>query len=216
VPVVLERLSDRDRFVREAAVRALGRIGDPRALPSLGELFREPGPVGAGVVYDALVAFGPQAEGVFAGGLRSGLEQVRIASCFGLAAVSAPKTTRGLVAPLLADGSAAVRSAAAEALGRSGGGSVPEGLAKATLDDIPAVRTAAVAALGSFDDRCAVDVALAALRDPDRDTAIRAAESLVRLTRLPAAGPVAAEALDRSRHEWPVERALTFASLGVV
>ena len=30
VPVLIERLSDRNRYVRESAVRALGRIGDSR------------------------------------------------------------------------------------------------------------------------------------------------------------------------------------------
>ena len=48
VPVVIERLSDRNRYVRESAVRALGRIGDARALPSLAELFGSPGRSGPG------------------------------------------------------------------------------------------------------------------------------------------------------------------------
>ena len=48
VPILIERLSDRNRHVRESAVRALGRIGDSVALPSLAELFRSPGRVGPG------------------------------------------------------------------------------------------------------------------------------------------------------------------------
>jgi hypothetical protein len=56
VPTLLERLSDRNLYVREAAVRALGRIGDPRAVEPLARLFREPGSVGTGVVYDSLVS----------------------------------------------------------------------------------------------------------------------------------------------------------------
>ena len=71
VPVLVERLSDRNRYVRESAVRALGRIGDSVALPSLAELFRSPGRVGPGVVYDALVAFGLEAERVFVDALDS-------------------------------------------------------------------------------------------------------------------------------------------------
>jgi hypothetical protein len=71
VPLLVERLSDRNRYVRESAVRALGRISDSLALPSLAELFRSPGRVGPGVVYDALVAFGPEAEPVFADALGS-------------------------------------------------------------------------------------------------------------------------------------------------
>src|SRR3954452_16237966 len=40
VPLLIEHLADRNRYVRESAVRALGRIADPLALPSLAELFR--------------------------------------------------------------------------------------------------------------------------------------------------------------------------------
>jgi hypothetical protein len=47
-------------------------------------------------------------------------------------------------------------------------------------------------------------------------TAVRAGESLVRLSRLPGAAEPARQALRRRGAEWPVERALTFASLGVV
>jgi HEAT repeat protein len=61
VPALLERLDDGNRRVRESAVRALGRIGDLRALPQLDELFRAPGSLGAGVVYDALVSLGAPA-----------------------------------------------------------------------------------------------------------------------------------------------------------
>jgi HEAT repeat protein len=73
VPVLIDRLSlsDRSRYVRESAVRALGRIADATALPELDSLFRSPGRVGAGVIYDALIALGPQAESVFIQGLRS-------------------------------------------------------------------------------------------------------------------------------------------------
>ena len=39
VPALLERLTDRSRHVRESAVRALGQIAEPTALPSLAELF---------------------------------------------------------------------------------------------------------------------------------------------------------------------------------
>jgi len=38
VPVLIGRIGDRSRYVREAAVRALGRVGDPEVLPLLGEL----------------------------------------------------------------------------------------------------------------------------------------------------------------------------------
>ena len=94
IPVLIGLIGDRSRYVREAAVRALGRIGDPQVLPQLGELFRVPGRVPPGVVYDALVSFGAAAAPTFAGALRSERESVRVASCYGIAAVSEPEQAR--------------------------------------------------------------------------------------------------------------------------
>jgi HEAT repeat protein len=216
VPLLIERLSDQNRYVRESAVRALGRIGDSRALPSLAELFRAPGRVGPGVVYDALVAFGPEAEPVFAGALGSEIASVRVASCFGVAVLSEPESARRLLEPLLGDGAEPVRSAAAESLGQVAGGRLPDALAQATRDERATVRSAATGALGSYDDPRAVKLAVNALLDPDRDTAVCAGESLVLLSRGPLAGEAARHALGREEAAWPVERALTLSSLGVV
>ena len=216
VPVLVERLSDQNRYVRESAVRALGRIGDSLALPSLAELFRSPGRVGAGVVYDALVAFGPEAEPVFVDGLGSEIASVRVASCFGVAARSEPESARRLLEPSLSDEAAPVRSAAAESLGQVGGERLPDALAQAMGDEQAAVRSSAAGALGSYDDPRGVALAVNALLDPDRDTAVCAGESLVRLSRGLLAGEPARHALRREESAWPVECALTLSSLGVV
>jgi HEAT repeat protein len=153
---------------------------------------------------------------VLAGGLHSQIESVRVASCYGIAAVSEPEGALRLLEPLLDDEAAPVRAAAAESLGQVGGELIPETLARASRDEQPGVRNAATGALGSFDDPRAVELAVNALLDPDRDTAVRAAEALVRLSRRPVAGEAAAQALQREETAWPVERALTFASLGAV
>jgi HEAT repeat protein len=108
-----------------------------------------------------------------------------------------------------------VRVAASESLGQVCGDLLPDGLARASRDELPAVRNAATGALGSYDDPTAVGVALNALLDPDRDTAVQAGEALVRLARRDNAGPAAREALERSAEAWPVQRALIFASLEV-
>jgi HEAT repeat protein len=216
VPLLIERAGDRNRWIAQAAVRALGRIGDADALGRLAALFRNPGPVGTGVVYDALIGIGRDAQPVFAHGLESPVEAVRVASCFGVSALSEPDEGRRLLDPVLADPAAAVRAAAAEAVADVSGDVVPETLARATRDDVPAVRRVAVVALGFFADPRAVDLAAAALVDPDREVAIRAGESLVRLTRLVAAAPDAVQALTRHDADWPVERARTLASLEAV
>jgi HEAT repeat protein len=216
VPMLIERLSDRSRDVREAAIRALGRIGEPTALPHLKALFADPGRVGAGVVYDALVALGPEAEPVFVEGLRSQIESVRVAACFGIAALADPSPARSLLEPLLDDGTEPVRAAAAESLGQVGGQAVSPALARAVGDERSAVRAAAVRALGSYDDPQAVEIAVEALGDPDRDTAVCAGETLVRLARGDAAAPAAVEALRRAETDWPVRRAVVYASLGAL
>ena len=174
VPMLIGRVGDRSRYVREAAVRALGRIGDPQVLPLLGELFRVPGRVPPGVVYDALVSFRAAAESTFAGALRSEHESVRVASCFGVAAISEPERARAELTPLLADPQSPVRVAAAEALGQVGGGVLPTALARASRDEVATVRVAAVRALAAYDDPQAVELAVKALLDPDRDTAVTA------------------------------------------
>ena len=216
VPALIDRLADKNRYVRESAVRALGRIGDSRALPLLGDLLRSPGRAGPGVVYDALVAFGREAAPVFAGALGSEIESVRVTSCFGVAALSESEDARRLLEPLLDDTAPPVRSAAAESLAQVGGDLIPEALARASRDEQPMVRSAAAGALGAYDDPRAVELALNALLDPDRDTAVRAGETLVRLSRRPLAAEAAARALSRSEAAWPVERALILASLGDV
>ena len=174
------------------------------------------GRVPPGVVYDALVSFGSAAAPTFAGALRSEHESVRVASCYGVAAVSEPEQARAELPPLLADPEASVRAAAAEALGQVGGGLLPAGLARASRDEVATVRVAATRALGVYDDPQAVELALNALLDPDRDTAVAAGESLVRLARRPAAAAAAERALARSAQAWPVERALVMDSVGAV
>ena len=78
------------------------------------------------------------------------------------------------------------------------------------------MRVAATRALGVYDDPQVVELALNALLDPDRDTAVAAGESLVRLARRPAPKAAAEGALARSAQAWPVERALVMDSVGAV
>jgi HEAT repeat protein len=214
VPALIERLSDRSRYVREAAARALGRVGDPRGLPPLAQLFAQPGRVSAGIVYEALLAFGSRSKQVFGEGLRSPDEHVRVPSVYGLGTVDPERARLGLGA-LLVDNSAGVRAAAAEMLGRIGGTEVGEELARATRDEERGVRRAAVSALARFDDPHALQLALSALDDPDRDTAVRAGEAIVELSRLPVVGASARDAAGKGQ-AWPLERARILASLEAV
>ena len=116
---------------------------------------------------------------------------------------------------MLADPAGEVRAAACETLGRIPGATVPEALLQATRDTNPSVRRAAVGALGSYDDPRSLPFLVAALDDSERDVALRAGESLVRLGRLPAAGGKARAAVDGTQ-AWPLETARALESLGAV
>lgn len=215
VTALLERLGDRSRYVREATVRALGRIGDTRALPALADLYAHPGSVSPGLVYEALLAYGEPSAQIFSEGTYSHDEYVRVASVYGIGSVLDAERARSRLEQVLTDESASVRAAAAETLGRLGGDVVTEGLARASRDEQRSVRRAAVTALGSYDDPQALQLAVNALADPDRDTAVRAGETIVRLSRLQFVG-AEADAVIGDAQEWPVERARILASLGGV
>jgi HEAT repeat protein len=93
---------------------------------------------------------------------------------------------------------------------------LPPGLARASRDEVAPVRVAATRALAYYDDPQAVELAVNALLDPDRDTAVSAGESLVRLARLPSTKASAERALASGVDAWPVERALVMDSVGAV
>jgi HEAT repeat protein len=213
VPALIKCLSDHSRYVREAAVRALGRIDDPRALPALADLFADPRRAGPGIVHEALLGLRESSAPVFVEGLQSSVETVRVTSCFGVASVLEPQAARRQLQRMLDDPAASVRAAACTTLGRLGG-PLPEQLVWAVRDRQLSVRRAAASALGSYDHRV-IPPLLDALEDPDRDVALRAGESLVRLGRLPQVGPKAKAAIDEAR-AWPLETALILDSLGAV
>ena len=158
----------------------------------------------------------PEAEPVFADALGSEIASVRVASCFGVAGLSEPERARRLLEPLLGDGAARCGPLRRSPWGRSeASGSRKRSRARRETSRRPfgALRPGA---LGSYDDPQGVALAVNALLDPDRDTAVRAGESLVRLSRRSLAGEAARHALRREESAWPVERALTLSSLGRV
>ena len=173
-----------------------------------------------GIVYAALVEFGPAASDVFAAGIGSANPRVRASACFGLAATGRGEVRHDEVSfePIehaLADAEPAVRTAAADALATVGEGSLPAELVALVTDPEPGVRRAAVRALGSFDDPKAVAAAAGALRDDEREVALRAAESLVLLARQRRAGAAAARAL-AAEDVWPVETARILEAIGAL
>jgi HEAT repeat protein len=216
VPVLEARLRDGRSEVRMAAARSLGAIGSPAAAPALTQVFLERRAVPIGVAYDALRGLGSAGADAFRQGLRAHDPTVRVASCFGVAALAAedgdPTAADALARLLEEDGNVRVRTAAARALGTLGGTTPPRVLVDAAHDPEVRVRREAVTALGHFDHAASVETLVESARDRDREVALRSAESLLGLRARPRAGGEARAAV-ASSSSWSVEHALTISEL---
>jgi len=212
--VLLARLEDRRPEVRTAAVRALGDIGSPEAVPALGEAFLGRRVAPTDVINEGLRRIGDEAGTVFEQGLVATDAAVRVSSCFGLAAIAAQRAgcVSRLAEVLASDSDVRVRAAAAAALGIVGGDEVPDPLLAAANDPEIAVRRAAVKSLGSFDDPASGPTLDELTEDEDRETAIRAAEALLALADRPRAAAGARTRLESSS-AWAVEYARTVAEV---
>lgn len=217
VPDLIALVDHRSLQVRDAAVLALGRIGDPRALPVIVELIHHPRRApSSGVRFEALMGM-PRAGAAKASvdALASPDPRVGAAACLGVALTLEAEDARELLRPVLANPSAAVRAAAAAALGQVGGERVPPELAAGVADSEVVVRRAATRALASYNDAEAVALTQRALDDADREVAIYAGEALVQLSNHPHAGVEARRAVEDDP-PWPVQRALVLAEVGAL
>lgn len=214
VPVLVQRLEDRRPEVRMAAVRALGEMGSAEAVPALGDAFLERRAAPTDVINDALRRIGGEAGTVFERGMVTSDPTIRGSSCFGLAAIAAqrPSAVWRLAEVLALDTDVRVRAAAATALGLVGGDEAPDPLVAAAGDPEVTVRRAAVRSLGAFDDPETGQTLDEHTEDEDRETAIRAAESLFALAGRPRAASRARGLLESSS-AWAVEYARTVAEV---
>jgi hypothetical protein len=214
VPCLLDRLEDRRPEVRFAAVRALGDIGSTEAVPSLSKAFLERRVAPTNIVNNALRRIGGAAGPVFERGITSDDPIVRVSSCFGFSGIAAEHgvAVDRLAEVLASDPDPQVRTAAAAALGIVGGENAPSQLLHAATDPSVHVRRSAVRALASFDDPTTGDVLVVSAEDEDRETAIRAAEALLALSRRPRAAEEARTHLERCPG-WSVEYARKVAEL---
>ncbi|MBN0048213.1 HEAT repeat domain-containing protein [Streptomyces actuosus] len=174
-------LADRDPEVRLAAARALGRIGDPAAVPDLLESLHMPRSVPPGAVIRSLVSLGPGAQRQVAAGLRQE-PLVRAVAIEVLGAIGAASRTSEIARALREDPETEVRIKAARALGRLG---MPDGLepllAAVGPDRPTALRTVSVGALGSLGAVAATDRLVELLGDATPRVASTAARALLRL-----------------------------------
>jgi hypothetical protein len=214
VPALLQRLDDRRPEVRVEAVRALGEIGSKEAVPALSKAFLQRGVAPTNIVNNALRSIGGEAASAFEEGITSADPIVRVSSCFGLAGIASQHGVAVVrLAELLgSDSDPRVRAAAAASLGIAGGGNAPVELINSTTDPDVHVRRSAVKALGFFDDPTTGDALVTRTDDEDRETALRAAESLVALARRPRAAAEARARLESSS-AWAVQYASKVAEV---
>jgi HEAT repeat protein len=163
--------------VREAAAKALGRIGDAAAVPGLLAALRDESWQVREAAAEALGEIGAPAVPGLLAALRDADWQVRRAAAAALREIGDAAAVPGLLAAL-GDADANVREAAAAALGEIGDAAAVPGLLAALGDADWRVRRAAAAALGEIGDAAAVPGLLAALRDAEEDVRRAAAAAL--------------------------------------
>lgn len=178
VPLIIA-LGDRNRDVRSAAARSLGRL---RSVEAVSPIVRglSSGSIPTSVGGDALLAIGREAAETLQGLMTHPDPQVRTVVIDLLGLVGAD----GDAAPVqahLTDASPEVRSAAARALGHLGAEGAAEALRDALSDPATPVRAAAAAALGAIGDVGASRALLTQARLDVHEAAVPAAQALALL-----------------------------------
>lgn len=181
-PSLCRLLDDRDPEVRLATARALGRTGDPMAVPYLLRSLHGPRTVPYRVVAAALASLGPDAQFRIAARLQDPAPPVRAVAIEVLGVTGAIASTTEIVRALREGPETEVRVRAARALGRLG---MPDGLdpllAAIRTGQPGALRIAAAGALGSLGACAATGPLTKLLADADPHVAGTAARALLRL-----------------------------------
>jgi HEAT repeat protein len=185
---ILRDVKNEDEDVRGPALRALGRIRDPRAVP---ELIRALGSPEASLpprIAEILVLFGKEAVEPLIGELgnmESDVRRMWAAEILGW--VDDPVAGGALIAAL-DDVSPEVRAKAAGSLGKLKESRSLDRLLEMLLSDpVPFVRTRVSQALGSIGHPRVIDTLIRVLKDPEWWVRIRAIEALEQIGK-PASG----------------------------
>lgn len=174
-------LTDKNATVREAAVRALGRVGDAGSAGLLLAALRSPLAVAPGLTGDALIRIGPAAVPALIDAVHGTGGQHRALAVEVLGLIRDRRAVATL-STALQDPSAAVRASAAAALGRVAEfAAVPALIHTMRTDDSPRVAVAAAEALGLIGDQSAIPVLRQALTADGYRQAHTAAQALLRL-----------------------------------
>ncbi len=196
-------LLSRDWVVRMHAVRAVGRLADPRSVETLALLLRDTVPAVRDEAVAVLASIGEPAAPPLVDALEHDDWRIRLRAAEALCVLRTPAAVRPLVRLVQHDPDTAVRQEAARALGDIGNGG--GGAVDALLDVVgePRLRVRAIEALGKIGDRRALPVlfrllgALTTDEYRDRTPACEENESALEL----AAAEESVRALARLRDE---------------
>jgi HEAT repeat protein len=181
---LIDLCQQEDPEVAAAAQRALGQLGDARAIPALMDLVRRPGAPGASGAVGALLQLGGPCRREVLAALQPLLDtrdvEVRRRVFEVLCGVARQEDMEGIL-PLLGDEDPMLRAFAVRAMGRVG---APENLARlrmALTDETAMVREEAVRALSLRDDASVREALRLALADTDTAVVREALAGLGRL-----------------------------------
>jgi HEAT repeat protein len=208
---VLRLLGDSDPAVRDAALAALGRIGDRTTLPALVDAFAAAGPAPRRLILRAVTGIDASTVARLAVTLAEGGDTVeKLAAVRALSRRPVPEAA-AVLDRLSTDPEPAVRAATLRALSRARGDRARDVAMTGLTDPDETVRAAAVDAVSRLEHHEAGDRLLALVQhDPSAAVRERAALS-VGLLRLPA-GEVALRALCHRAEPTPVRAAAVLAS----
>ncbi len=187
---VLRDARDEDDDVRGAALRALGRIRDPRALPQLIETLGDPDASLPQRVAEIIVRIGKPAVLPLCRELANTASDPRRAWAAEILGWLGGHDAAAPLIEALGDVNPEVRAKAAGAVARLAETRAVDRLLEMLLaDPIPFVRTRAAQALGALGDPRVIDHLIHVLRDPEWWVRVRAVEALEMIGR-PAVGPL--------------------------
>jgi HEAT repeat protein len=179
LPELVALLADRDGKVRDVAARALGKLGDPEAVPMLLATLDRHRPRPIATVVMALLHIGPSVAEPLHPGLRLGSPLGRAATVELLGLMGDIPATKELLRVLADDPVLDVRVRAARALGRIGSPEAVRMLMSCIQDPIPIpLRAQAAAALGQIGATDALPALHVALASGEYEVARVAADAL--------------------------------------
>ena len=188
---LLQALQDQTDWVRMEAAKSLGKLGSPKAVESLMNVFkdRDAGSTLRKAIADALAQIGPPAIEALAASLKEDHWEIRFLAAEALGVIGDPRAAASLTA-LLKDDHPQVRLTAAKALMKLDDPRALQAVVAVLKDPVESHRIAALEVLAKRRARQAVPAILTAMKDPEPRVRAKAAEVLGMLGDASAVDPL--------------------------